>query len=146
VFFSKRERDQFRVVAAADGEHDVLLAAVHIRHRRGGRAREFLVPDQFASLLVVGAELRRFLRRHRQLAIADLERGAAAETARILTDEQQRGSHERTAARTVAERTELQILQQRMIPRTVTNRHLPGDGPLIQIDRRDTAIRWLVER
>src|SRR5580704_15792789 len=129
------ERDQLtRIVAAADGEDDVLLTIEHISHRRAALGGGYVNrADFFAGGLVVGAQHRTAYARWRR------------EEAGLTGDYQALGGQNTDQARTAGARN-VQTFESRMILDVVRRfavRDLPGDVALVQIDGRNAPIRRL---
>src|SRR5580765_1497947 len=144
-FLGERVRDDLGLESAADRDRQVLLAAIEVRHRRPGRPDWQLgFPHQLAALLVEGAYLWRLWRQVGQRSSADRPRVRVVQAAAGLSHEEQVGGEERIAARAVAERARIEILEQRVIPRTVAERRLPDDRAGVQIVGGDPAVRRLI--
>ena len=124
------------MILSADRHDQVLPASVQVRHQRAGRARvHLLLPDDAARRLVVRTDLPAAAARRR--AHVDLI---------AFGHEQQRFRDERRGTYRVAERPQVQIPQQRMIPRTVAVRDHPRLLAAIQIEGCDAAVRRLRQR
>src|SRR5262249_11566393 len=110
------KRNEFRRMLLPANRHDnVLLTFVEIRHHRTGRAGvEIRFPHNFAGCFVKRAKL---------LASAIRRRPHVDLIA--LADKQERLRRERRRSNRLPERTEVQILEGRMISRTIAIRHHP---------------------
>src|SRR6187200_3426191 len=127
----QRERDELRcVLLTANGKYHVLLAAVHVRHRRAGRSRlEMCRPQEFARFLVERAEL------------IPAETGRRADGDLIADGrKEQRPGCDHSGTRRVAERPQFEMRDCGMIPRAIAVRCGPHLFTAIQIEGRNTPV------
>src|ERR1700737_3758850 len=103
------------MILSADWHDDVLPPFGQVRHRRAGRTRRQLgFPEYFSRGLVIRAEL-----------VPERIPGNARNSVAAFADEEQCLGDERRGTAGGPERRKVQVLQRRMIPRTVAVGNLP---------------------
>ncbi len=120
------------MISRTDRHHDVLLAFDHVGHRSGGRSgRQIHFPDHTAGRFVVRAELR---------SPRPIGAGGSADGVAAFAEKQQCLGEERRGAVRIAERRQVEILQQRMKSWSVAVGPHPDVDAAIEIDRRDSTV------
>src|SRR2546422_5240356 len=132
------KREQFRAIAlTGDGDDDVLLAVVEIRHRRSGLRRRH----------VHGAELRA-----RRLVVRAQHRAALPVRRReesAFAGDHQRLGHQHADATLAPRARNRDAFERRVIldvVRRLAVRDLPRHRPLVHVERGDASVRRLDER
>ena len=136
------EGDEFRGLnAAADGDYDVLFALVHVGH--GSTARDF-AESVFPEFCAIGL-----------IESANNAIGTGIPHVpwiRIGLNHEQESLRQHAAAvrqNTIggrAEWAEIEVLNRRVISRSIAVGHLPDEFSLVEIDGRDAPVRRLHKR